>query len=169
MFDTHRALESALDHIAFEAGEVIPANLKQPVAERREGCSCALGHHLHVRSDGALFGCFKMVERIGHLTTHKFVDLAESRQARSRPAHTLPFCRDCALTSLCGGGCRTENLELTGDPERPVCGDWRLRVTAELLAEDRPYAVEWPVAHLLAEARIRGIPTPSDLRVSSKP
>jgi hypothetical protein len=35
---------------------------------------------------------------------------------------------------------------------------------SELLAEERVTAVEWPVAFLLQEARIRGIETPNDLR-----
>jgi radical SAM protein with 4Fe4S-binding SPASM domain len=168
LFESHRALEAALDRIAFEAGEVIPGNLKQPIAQRREGCTCALGHHLHVRSDGALFGCFKMVECLGHLAKDSFADLAKSAQARSRPARALPFCKDCALATLCGGGCRTENLELTGDPETPVCGEWRKQLCAELMAEDRPYALEWSVEHLLAEARLRGIATPSNLGVGQQ-
>ena len=168
LFGSRRSLETALDQIAFEAGEVIPGDLKQPIAKRRDGCTCALGHHLNVRSDGALFGCFKMVERIGDLATHSFADLARGAQSRARPAHVLPYCRDCALVSLCGGGCRTENLEITGDAETPACGGWRVRLSAELLAEDRPYALEWPVAHLLAEARARAIATPSDLSVPNQ-
>jgi len=168
LFDSRRSLEAALDQITFEAGEVIPGDLKQPIAKRREGCTCALGHHLNVRSDGALFGCFKMVEHIGDLATQSFADLARGAQSRARPAHVLPYCRDCALASLCGGGCRTENLEITGDAETPACGDWRVRLSAELLAEDRPYALEWPVAHLLAEARARAIATPSDLSVPNQ-
>ncbi len=163
LFDSRRSLEAALDQIAFEAGEVIPGDLKQPIAKRREGCTCALGHHLNVRSDGALYGCFKMVERIGDLATQSFADLAKGAQSRARPARALAYCRDCALASLCGGGCRTENIELTGDAETPVCGDWRLRLSAELLAEDRPYALEWPVEHLLAEASARAIATPIGL------
>ena len=168
LFGSRRSLETALDQIAFEAGEVIPGDLKQPIAKRRDGCTCALGHHLNVRSDGALFGCFKMVERIGDLATHSFADLARGAQSRARPAHVLPYCRDCALVSLCGGGCRTENLEITGDAETPACGGWRVRLSAELLAEDRPYALEWPVAHLLAEARARSIATPNDPSVPNQ-
>lgn len=160
LFGSRRALESALDRITFEAGETIPGDLKRPIADRRDGCTCALGHHLHVRSDGALFGCFKMVECLGHLRQESFADVAKAATTRARPAHSLAFCRDCVLATLCGGGCRTENIELTGDPETPVCADWRLRVCAELLAEDRPYALEWPVRHLKAEARTRGIETP---------
>jgi hypothetical protein len=38
----------------------------------------------------------------------------------------------------------------------------RARV-AELLAEDRTTALEWPAEHLLAEARARGIEAPAGL------
>ena len=71
--------------------------------------------------------------------------------------------RDCALATLCGGGCRSENLLYSGDPDVPPCGPWRVRVVSELLAEDRVTALEWPVAFLLAEARARGIETPEDV------
>lgn len=168
LFRSQRALEAALDRITFEAGETIAGNLKQPTTQRRDGCSCALGHHLHVRSDGALFGCFKMVERLGDLTSESFADVAKAARLRPRPAHALAFCKDCTLATLCGGGCRTENLELTGDPETPVCDSWRVRVCSELLAEDRPYALEWPVSHLLAEAQARGIEVPSHLELAGR-
>ncbi|MBN1770790.1 MAG: radical SAM protein, partial [Deltaproteobacteria bacterium] len=49
MFRSRAELERALDRVAFEAGERIAAIPDSPVTERREGCSCALGQHLHVR------------------------------------------------------------------------------------------------------------------------
>lgn len=161
LFGSRRDLEKSLDRIAFEAGEVIPGELRQPLASRRDGCACALGHSLHVRSDGGLFACFKMVEQVGSLSEDSFANWARKVQAHPRPARSLPYCAGCPLVSLCGGGCRTENLELTGDPEQPLCGEWRVRLCAELLAEDRPYALEWPAEHLLAEAHARGIAAPS--------
>gem|GEM_PF-545947 len=135
LFPSRAALESALDRIAFDAGEVIAASAVSPLAERREGCGCALGHPLHVRSDGALFTCFKMEERVGDLRTMSFEAALRGLHASARPAHSLARCRDCPLATLCGGGCRSENLQYTGDADEPVCGPWRVRVLSELLAE----------------------------------
>jgi radical SAM protein with 4Fe4S-binding SPASM domain len=163
LFFSRAALESALDRIAFEAGEVIPATTQAPIADRREGCTCALGHHLHVRSDGALFTCFKMEEKVGDLTAQRFGDAVRAVRSQPHPASTLPICADCALATLCGGGCRSENLQYTGDPDQPVCGPWRVRVLTELLAEDRVSALDWPAIHLLSEARSRGIEAPERL------
>jgi radical SAM protein with 4Fe4S-binding SPASM domain len=163
LFASRSALEASLDRIAFEGGETIAATAPSPVAERREGCTCALGHHLHVRSDGALFTCFKMEEQVGDLTRTGFAAAVREVQATPHPATTLPFCAGCALATLCGGGCRSENLQYTGDADRPVCDEWRVRVLSELLAEDRATALEWPAPHLLAEARERGIPAPEAL------
>jgi radical SAM protein with 4Fe4S-binding SPASM domain len=163
LFDSRAELERALDRIAFEAGEVIPGDEPSPVAPRREGCTCALGHHLHVRSDGALFTCFKMEERVGDLRDHDFAHALARLDERARPVATLPLCADCALATLCGGGCRSENLQLTGDADVPICGPWRVRVLCELLAEDRPSALKWSAAHLLAEARAREIRGPEAL------
>jgi radical SAM protein with 4Fe4S-binding SPASM domain len=157
------ALEAALDRIAFEAGQTIPAVGASPVADRREGCDCALGNHIHVRSDGALFNCFKMEEKIGHLDTLGFAAAAKLLRENPHRAVDLPLCAACPLATLCGAGCRSENLLYTGDPDQPPCGPWRVRVLSELLAEDRVAAVEWPVAFLLNEARARGIQTPPGL------
>ena len=163
LFASRAQLEQALDRIAFEAGETIAAPETSPLAERREGCSCALGHHLHVRSDGTLFTCFKMEERVGDLRTMTFAEGLHSLQASARPVGTLPLCKDCPLATLCGGGCRSENLQYTGDGDVPVCGPWRVQVLAEMLAEDRVTALEWPAPHLLAEAHVRGIEGPAAL------
>jgi len=163
VFSSRADLERALDAIAFEAGESIASVPASPVAFRRDGCSCALGHHLHARSDGALFTCFKMEERVGDLAVESFSEALARVRASPRPATLLEFCRECALATLCGGGCRAENIQLTGDPERPACGEWRLRVLAELLAEDRPSALEWPAMQLLREAQLRGIEAPEAL------
>jgi radical SAM protein with 4Fe4S-binding SPASM domain len=163
LFGSRAALEAALDRIAFEAGEVIPAATTSPMADRRDGCTCALGHHLHVRSDGALFTCFKMEEKVGDLRQQRFGEAIGLVRARPHPATTLPLCADCVLATLCGGGCRSENLQYTGDADRPVCGPWRLSVLAELLAEDRVSALEWPAPHLLSEAHARGIEAPEAL------
>ena len=163
LFSSRSELEAALDRVAFEAGVSIPASRTSPVTHRREGCGCALGKHVHVRSDGALFNCFKMEEKVGHLDTVGFATAAQSIRENPHRASDLPTCAECPLATLCGGGCRSENLLYTGNPDEPPCGPWRVRVVSELLAEDRVTAVEWPVAFLLQEARVRGIETPGDL------
>jgi radical SAM protein with 4Fe4S-binding SPASM domain len=163
LFSSRAELEAALDKVAFEAGESISAEASKPLADRREGCTCALGHHLHVRSDGALFTCFKMEERVGDLKSQSFESALEKVQHMPAPATTLPKCKECPLATLCGGGCRAENIQFTGDPEVPICDEWRVRVLCELLAEDRSAALEWPASHLLTEARARGINAPEKL------
>ena len=162
LFHNRAALEEALDRVAFEAGVAIPAAQTGPVTYRREGCSCALGQHIHVRSDGALFSCFKMEEKIGHLYANGFAAAADYNRKHFHPAVTLPTCVECPLATLCGGGCRSENLLYTGNPDTPPCGPWRVRVISELLAEEKIAAVEWPVALLAQEALERGIDVPSN-------
>jgi len=163
LFPGRAALDDALDRVAFEAGEAIPAAEIAPVTHRREGCGCALGQHVHVRSDGALFNCFKMEEQVGHLDAGGFTAAAQAIREHPHRVGDLPTCTACPLATLCGGGCRSENLLYTGDADTPPCGPWRVRVLSELLAEDRITAVEWSGAFLLHEARRRGIETP-DLR-----
>ena len=163
LFRNRTDLENALDRISLEAGEAIPASKTSPVAHRREGCVCALGGHIHVRSDGALFSCFKMEEKAGDLRTTGFAAAAKFIRENPHRSVDLPKCTACPLATLCGAGCRSENLLYTGDPDEPPCGEWRVRVLSELLAEDKTMAVEWSVAFLLEEARVRGIDTPDNL------
>ncbi len=163
LFPGRAALDDALDQVAFEAGEAIPAAEIAPVTYRREGCGCALGQHVHIRSDGALFNCFKMEEQVGHLAADGFAAAAQAIRAHPHRVVDLPTCAACPLATLCGGGCRSENLLYTGNADTPPCGPWRVRILTELLAEDRVTAVEWPVAFLIHEARRRGIEAP-DLR-----
>ena len=164
IFSSRSELESSLDRIAFEAGEAITAPERAPLTHRREGCGCAMGRHLHLRSDGALFTCFKMEEKVGDLAGGRgFAEQAQEVQAAPHPAASLSICADCVLTTLCGGGCRSENLLYTGDPDEPVCGPWRVQVLCELLAEEQVTAPDWPIPHLLAEAATRGIEAPAEI------
>jgi radical SAM protein with 4Fe4S-binding SPASM domain len=160
VFGSRADLESALDRIALESGEAVAAPLRAPLVPRREACTCALGSTLNVRSDGLLFACFRMQEPAGSLYHQGFAAVAAALRANPRPATRLAACADCALATLCGGGCRSDNLLLSGDPERPVCGPWRVRVLSELLAQDRVSCLEWPTAHLASEARLRGLDVP---------
>ncbi|MHC4662278.1 MAG: radical SAM protein [Planctomycetota bacterium] len=163
LFESRAEIEKALDLISFEAGEIIKAPETSPLTHRREGCGCALGNHIHVRSDGDLFNCFKMEEKVGELKTTGFAEAARLIRENPHRAAELPTCADCPLATICGAGCRSENLLYTGDPDKPPCGLWRVRVLSELLAEGRVTALEWPVAFLLHEARRRGIETPENL------
>ncbi len=163
LFPTVDALEGALDRVSFDAGERIDKAERKPVTHRREGCGCALGNHLHLRSDGALFTCFKMEERVGHLREGDFTAAVRRLRDEPHPAAALELCRDCALRTLCGGGCRAENYLYTGDADTPICGPWRIQVVAELLAEQQVAAVDWPAHHLYEEARRRGIDAPDEL------
>ncbi|MDY0002062.1 MAG: radical SAM protein [Polyangia bacterium] len=160
LFPSAQALQESLDRISLFAGERIPATPRAPVAHRREGCGCAMGHHLAIRSDGALFNCFKMEEQVGHLAKDDLIVAARRLQAAPGRAVTLPTCADCPLATLCGGGCRSENLIFTGDPGKPPCGPWRVQLMAELLADGQVDAMDWPIHHLLAEAHRRGIEAP---------
>ncbi len=160
VFASRATLEAVLDRVAFEAGELISAPETSPTAPRRDGCSCALGDHLHVRSDGALFSCFKMEEQVGDLAQDAFRAVAKQVRAAPHRADALQPCNTCELASLCGGGCRSENQLYTGDAETPICGPWRVQVLSELLAENRVTAIEWPATHLHAEAVRRGIDAP---------
>jgi len=38
-------------------------------------------------------------------------------------------------------------------------------VISEMLADDRPDALDWPLPHLAAEARRRGIDAPRELKI----
>ncbi len=163
LFRGRAELEDALNRIAFEAGESIAATAPSPVTHRREGCGCALGRHVHIRSDGALFNCFKMEEKVGDLAGMGFDAAARFIREHPHRAADLPTCAACPLATLCGAGCRSENLLYTGDADVPPCGPWRVRVLSELLAEDRVSALEWPVAFLVEAARARGIATPPDI------
>jgi radical SAM protein with 4Fe4S-binding SPASM domain len=162
-FASRAELEDILDRIAIRAGVAIPAPTIAPVVFRREACSCALGEQMHIRSDGAAFPCFRMEEQIGDLGTEDFAETLKRLRRTKHESSKLDPCRACALGTICGGGCRSENARLTGDPDQPVCGPWRVRVMAELLAEDRVNVVDWQAEHLLAEAHRRGIEVPKGM------
>lgn len=70
----------------------------------------------------------------------------------------------CALATLCGGGCRTDNLLFAGDADTPPCGPWRVRILSELLAENRISCLEWSLPQLAGEARARGLDAPDFAR-----
>ncbi len=165
VFGSRAALEAAFDAIVLEAGEVIPAPPIAPVANRREGCNCAVGNSLNVRSDGRLFGCFRMEEEVGDLRRSSFADTLVQLRRSPRPAPTFATpCTTCALATLCGGGCRTDNLLFAGDADTPPCGPWRVRILSELLAENRISCLEWSLPQLAGEARARGLDAPDFAR-----
>jgi hypothetical protein len=101
-----------------------------------------------------------MQEPAGDVRGQGFTAVAAALRANPRPASSFEPCASCPLATLCGGGCRSDNLLFSGNPEAPVCGPWRVRVLCELLAEDLVSCLEWPTVHLAAEARLRGIAAP---------
>jgi sulfatase maturation enzyme AslB (radical SAM superfamily) len=105
-----------------------------------------------------------MEEPAGDVATTGLAGALALLRQKARPASTLPECAECPLNTICGGGCRSENVLLTGDGDRAACGEWRVRALSELLAEDLVSAVHWPASHLLAEARARGIDAPPEFR-----
>jgi radical SAM protein with 4Fe4S-binding SPASM domain len=169
VFSSRTDLESALDRITFEVGESVSSPNASATIARRDACHCAFGMDLSVRSDGTLFTCFRMEEPIG---SYRPGSLARNWQAaRDTPklASLSPTCKGCPIVALCGGGCRTENLLVTGEPDLPDCGPWRVQVLSELLAENQVFALEWSSMHLRAEAQRRGIalsPPPGKARRS---
>ena len=118
-----------------------------------------MGLNLNVRSDGYLFCCFKMEEPIGHIRNVSIGEALDRIRSHPQPASGLQTCRACALNTLCGGGCRSDNFLYSGTGE-PLCGPWRVRVVSELLAEECTGVVSWSVSHLYAQAKRRGIDVP---------
>ena len=151
LFPRRADLEAALTQIAFESGVAIRGQTPSPTAYWRDGCDCAVGLNLNVRSDGGLYRCYKMAERVGHLRTEGLLRTARALRKKPLLACELPACADCPLATLCGGGCRSDNRLHTGDANHPPCGPWRVRVISELLAEDRTEAVRWLAPQLLGQ------------------
>ena len=160
VFSSRDELESALDKIALLAGEAIAGAIRLPLAQRREACHCVYGNELSVRSDGMLFGCFRMEEPVGTYEPGTLGTTWQRMRRAPQLASGTAFCAACPLVNLCGGGCRSENILSTGLAHEPDCGPWRVRVISELLAEDNVAALEWPAVHLRAEAQRRGIELP---------
>jgi radical SAM protein with 4Fe4S-binding SPASM domain len=163
VYSSRSALENSLDHLALTAGVRIPGQVKGALTNRRDGCGCALGKHLHIRSDGVVFPCFKMEEEIGVWRESSLSHLVATMRGNPSPASKLETCRDCPLVSICGGGCRSENLMYTMDANQPFCGTWRVRVLSELLSEGRVDAVKWSISHLLSECQDRSIEVPDGI------
>ncbi len=158
VFASRSDLESALDRITFEAGERVASPRTAPRTDRRDACHCGLGIDLNVRSDGEMFTCFRMEEQQVRYVPGMLAEFWQSARNHPRIARTTPACKGCNLVSLCGGGCRSENVLATGNGDVPDCGPWRVRVLCELLAEGCVAALEWSAAHLRAEAERRGFP-----------
>ena len=78
VFQKNEDAEAALDAMAFEGGVSIPAPRKSPLTNRREACHCIENRSLFIRSDGAIFSCFKMVEQLGHISEGLRKDLLQS-------------------------------------------------------------------------------------------
>lgn len=151
--------EEVLDDIAFEGGVSIPAPAKKPVTNRRMACRCIENENIYIRSDGEIYSCFKMVECFGHLRDG-IKTVLETRRKQPLFGTQLELCRACPFVMLCAGGCRADNIILSGDFRAPICGLWRKQLIAEMLFQDRPDILDWPVLQQLYEARKLGLEVP---------
>ena len=159
VFATEDDVQSVLDEITFEGGVSIAAPMSEKKTCRRKACQCVEYENIYVRSDGAIFSCFKLIEQYGHIS-EGLATVMERRRAQRVLAKNLAMCKDCPLVSLCAGGCRADNIILEKSVRAPVCGAWRRQVIAEMLFEDKPYVLDWHAMHQFAEAKKRGIKTP---------
>ena len=159
--------EHVLDELTFLGGVSIPAPKVECVTYRRLGCQCIEHENLFIRSDGGVFSCFKMVEQFGHISEGIKHVIARRRQSPHKAAD-LAMCCKCPFVSLCASGCRADNLILERSVRAPICGEWRVRLLAEMLFEDRPYVMDWSVPHQLEEAKKRGIKTPEFVIVGTQ-
>ena len=158
-FNSEDELQSVLDALAFEGGVSIPAPRQSPLTHRRKACTCIENQNLFIRSDGTIFSCFKMIEPLGHISENIAALLKRQRQTHPLAAE-LAMCKNCPFLNMCAGGCRADNLILQRSSNAPICGQWKKKLIADMLFEDRPYVFDWPVQRLLSEAKKRGIDTP---------
>ena len=159
-FENSQLQEETLDAIAFEGGVTVPAQKTSPLTNRRKACQCVENENIFIRSDGSIFSCFKLVECFGHISEGLKNVMAKRRKTATK-AVDLPMCRSCPFVSLCASGCRADNIILSGSTKAPICGKWRRQLIAEMLFEDKAYIFDWHIRYQLAEARKRGIETPT--------
>ena len=159
-FADNQLQEDALNEITFEGGVTVPAVDITPLTNRRKACQCVENENIYIRSDGAVYSCFKLVECFGHISQGLKNVMAERRKTATKAAD-LPMCSKCPFVSLCASGCRADNIILSGSTKAPICGKWRRQLIAEMLFEDKAYVFDWHINYQLAEAKKRGIDTPS--------
>ena len=159
-FENSQLQEETLDAIAFEGGVTVPALVRSALTNRRKACQCVENENIYIRSDGSVFSCFKLVECFGHISQGLKNVMAERRKTATKAAE-LAMCRNCPFVSLCASGCRADNIILSGSTKAPICSKWRRQLIAEMLFEDKVYVFDWHISYQMAEARKRGIETPS--------
>ena len=159
-FKDDQLQEEVLDAIAFEGGVTVPALEISPLTNRRKACQCVENNNIYIRCDGSIFSCFKLVECFGHIS-EGLKNVMERRKKTATMAVDLPMCHSCPFVSLCASGCRADNIILSGSTKAPICGKWRRQLIAEMLFEDKAYVFDWHIQYQLAEARKRGIETPT--------
>ncbi len=159
-FANNQLQEDVLNEITFEGGVTVPAVDISPLTNRRKACQCVENENIYIRSDGSVYSCFKLVECFGHISQGLKNVMAERRKTATKAAD-LPMCRSCPFVSLCASGCRADNIILSGSTKAPICGKWRRQLIAEMLFEDKAYVLDWHICYQMAEAKKRGIETPS--------
>ena len=168
VFTSRDDAEAFMDEVTFEGGVSVPAQKPTPVTERRLACSCVENENFYIRSDGAIYSCFKMVECYGHIRDG-LKNVLEKRRSKGVLAAQLPLCHNCPFVGLCASGCHADNIILSGNTKAPICGPWRKNLIAEMLFEDRAYIFDWPVLQQLTEARKRGLKTPDFVITDIRP
>lgn len=155
VYPSSDAEEEALDDLVFEGGTCIQIEKQAPVTYRRKGCACIDNHYLCIQSDGNVFSCFRLVEPIGHISEGLHT-IVERREKTPLPMALEP-CRSCPFVNLCACGCQSDAHIYQSLYHKPICGNWRKRLIAEMLFEDRPYLFDWPLLYWMAEAHKRGL------------
>lgn len=155
VFSSRDEQENALDDLSFEGGIRLNFPEPSPTTFRRIGCRCMNDEQLYVRSDGAVFPCFRLIGQIGHLS-EGVKNIVERRRHAQLPIDIEP-CRACPFALLCAGGCFSDRWLYQQTHQEPVCGPWRKKLIAEMLFEDRPEVLDWDILFLMAESRKRGL------------
>ena len=155
VFVTNDDMEKACDDLTFEGGMYIPGSSPSPVTCRKKGCHCIGDEQLYIRSDGAIFPCYRLVGQIGHIS-EGLKEVVYRRRRASLPVDVEP-CRSCPFIYLCACGCHADRLIYQQSHQEPICGPWRKKLIAEMLFEDRPDVLEWRILTLFAEARKRNL------------
>ena len=160
IFTSRDDIESFFDDVTFEGGVSVPGQKAEPMTNRRKACSCIENESIFVRSDGAVYSCFKMVECFGHIKDG-LKSVMNKRRKEAVMAAQLPICHNCPFVSLCAAGCRADNIILTGNTKAPICGPWRKELIAEMLYDDASSIFDWSIQQQLTEAKKLGFKTPS--------
>lgn len=111
----HRPRFHGIGHLA-ETGELPVANFDACPATKKEWAFAP---------DGGIYGCTATVgsprHRLGSFFPEPALDERAVAARRERNVRTIAACRDCAVATVCGGGCGALAFEREGTPLAPDC------------------------------------------------